>query len=264
MAILCKYLKNIFVRNQNLTSKFDLETYIVIFLFSLSHFGRGFDHQFIMKTCMKIGVRAQCKFSGNKILSIRLPNGVIFIDFFNFCPGSLRKIASSFGLEERKTYFPFKLLKRENFDMVLNQLPSKEQYEIDLFSKTELEDFELFYEEEKKNSFSLTLTCNKYVERDVFVLAQCSAIFIKVTMQMEHALLIETNHLGRLKGSITPVLINNKLHYIDNSHIFSEQFVTLSNYTNHLFRITNEHKLPIYDNQVNIYYLQIPVLRVSG
>ena len=182
---------------------------------------------------------------------MKLPNGCVFVDFFNFCPGSLRHIAKSFGLKERKTYFPFKLLRRENFDMVLPKLPSKQYYEIELFSKEELKDFELFYETEKNSQFNLTFTCNKYVERDVFVLAQCSSMYIKVAMQIEHSLIQENNCFGCVKGSPTPVMINNKLHYIDNAHIFSENFVTLSNYTNHLFRLTSDQQLPIYDNQVS-------------
>ena len=200
---------------------------------------------------MKLGVRVQSKFSGNKILSMRLPNGVVFIDFFNFCPGSLRQIGESFGLQERKTYFPFKLLKQKNYNLELDQLPEKHYYDTELYSKEEMIHFEKFYEEEKKKPFSVTKTCNKYVERDVFVLAECSVMYIKVTMQIEHSLLEANKCFGKIKGSPTPISINNKLVHIDNTHVFSEQFVTLSNYTNHIFKLTSGSQLPIYDNQVS-------------
>ena len=45
--------------------------------------------------------------------------------------------------------------------------------------------------------------------------------------------------------------INDELVYLDNVHAFSSHFVTLSNFTNHMFRLSSTHCLPIYDDQVN-------------
>jgi hypothetical protein len=108
---------------------------------------------------------------GNKMLSITFKN-VKLIDSFCFLPMALSEFSSTFKLSLTKGYFPHFFNTIANQKFIGSCLPDKKYYGSDNFSVSKKNEFDIWYEENKNESFNFKKEFFSYCEADVDLLAQ--------------------------------------------------------------------------------------------
>jgi hypothetical protein len=88
---------------------------------------------------------------------------------YNLIPIRLANFVKTFGLDiETKQHFPHAFNVAENFENALDHLPDKHFYGPDSMMPSEREEFELWWEENKDEPFSLKDTLAEYCNNGRF------------------------------------------------------------------------------------------------
>jgi len=140
----------------------------------IAHFGKGFDHLFILRYCVENAMFPKVIFSGTKIMNMRIDKGlnINFLDSMNFLPMPLRDLPRCLGLgiDLRKGDFPHLFNSKEN-ERYVGPYPDLAFYGIDFMSKSRCDDLVKWYTEFTPNKiFSMQDQILEYCRNDVEIL----------------------------------------------------------------------------------------------
>ena len=228
----------------------------------LGMYSSGFDNHFVFAELVKMGVKVEPVYRGNKLITFKIPAlNIKFLDFFCFVPSSLKNLEKSFNLNTgSKGYFPHLLNHPRHYGLKIPHLPPKHFYEPELMKGSELEMFDKWYNENYESDFNFSQEILTYCELDVKILLAAILTFIKET------LIQQSEFKGRLKN-LLPNGQEFKFKVSDASdeftrldpnlvHPFSRDVCTLSSYANVLFRsfYLPEDYLPIITHDIEESY----------
>lgn len=140
----------------------------------LSHYGSGFDNQFILKNLVErkdYRVKPNIVLNGNKIILMTFLN-IKFVDSFNYFHLPLSVLPKAYGLDNiRKGYFPH-LFNHPSNENYIGPLPSIEMYSPDTLKEHERLDFLKWYQEKINSNyvFNFEKELIFYCEQDVKIL----------------------------------------------------------------------------------------------
>jgi DNA polymerase type B, organellar and viral len=230
----------------------------------LGMYSSGFDNHFVFSELVKLGVRVEPVYRGNKLLTFKIPSlNIKFLDFFCFVPSSLKNLEKSFNLNTgSKGYFPHLLNHPKHYGLNLPHLPPKHFYEPELMKSNDLEAFEKWYSENYNTGFKFSQEILTYCELDVKILLAATLTFIRETLVQQsefkgrkrklkpNGTEFEFEPFYRNGEKIIPKLEPNLVHP------FSRDVCTLSSYANFLFRsfYLPEKYMPIITHDVEESY----------
>ncbi|GFT35597.1 uncharacterized protein TNCV_4870831 [Trichonephila clavipes] len=138
---------------------------------------KGFDGQFILRWMLEQGQCPRVIPNGSKIMCITSALSIRIIDSFNFFPMPLSKLPKTFGLEElAKGYFPH-LLNCPSNQSYVGSFPDSDLFSPSTVSTGDRENFFLWYNCQKTNTFDFKNEMLKYCRSDVDILRRCCKIF---------------------------------------------------------------------------------------
>lgn len=114
-----------------------------------AHNGSGFDFRLIRTFLIDNGIHHDVSKRGDKLFRMAIGNR-LFIDSMRHIPGSLRKIAKSFGLKLIKGHFPHLLFSNQFQPNVIDGMPDIKYFEPDDHSVEERNELYEWYAGEKK------------------------------------------------------------------------------------------------------------------
>jgi very-short-patch-repair endonuclease len=151
-----------------------------IIVYVIAHNSRAYDSQFILKYCLNNRIIPSVLKRGTKILSMRVGN-FKFIDSLSFLPMSLKKLPSTFGLENliQKGNFPylFNTIENENYS---GTWPDIKYYDIDYMTVQDRIKFILWYDAQKDKVFNFKEEIEKYCRSDTNILMRCCMTFREI------------------------------------------------------------------------------------
>jgi hypothetical protein len=152
----------------------------------MAHNLQGFDGPFIVKEMYNRPHYAIDKiiYNGTKLQMMHISRvNLTFLDSFNFVHTSLRGLSKMFGIDERKTFFPYKFVTPKTLHW-RGILPPIDWYEPNHMKEDDRLDFFKFYEQQKEKYkhkiFVLKDVMREYCKQDVKVLARCMEEFRKL------------------------------------------------------------------------------------
>ncbi|XP_061178357.1 uncharacterized protein LOC133186998 [Saccostrea echinata] len=150
------------------------------------HNFRGYDSFPIVSYMYENAILPEVIMNGSKFMSIKVPHlKMKFIDSTNFIPMALSKIPKAFNLSElAKGYFPHLFNKRENQHIILDRLPDMNYYNPEGMMPDDRQNFMLWYDEHKNDSFHFEEEITKYCRSDVDILRRGCLKFRMIFMQM--------------------------------------------------------------------------------
>lgn len=171
---------------------------------AIAHNLKGYDGVFIMnyiiRNLLPIDPRPSVVVNGSKILSIRFKK-VSLIDSYSFIPISLASFPNAFGISElRKGFFPH-LFNTKSNQLYVGAYPDKKFYGTKFFLKSQLAEFENWYEKVKFDIFDFQKELKAYCWSDVDLLAKGCLKFRKIIMDMTKT--NETLPIDPFQNSIT-------------------------------------------------------------
>ncbi|XP_062578112.1 uncharacterized protein LOC134240005 [Saccostrea cucullata] len=150
------------------------------------HNFRGYDSYPIVSYMYENAILPEVIMNGSKFMSIKVPHlKMKFIDSLNFIPMALSKIPKAFNLSElAKGYFPHLFNKRENQQLILNHLPDINYYNPEGMMPDDRQNFMLWYDKHKNETFHFEKEMTKYCRSDVDILRRGCLKFREIFMQM--------------------------------------------------------------------------------
>ena len=144
----------------------------------IAHNSKSYDIHFIIKYCLENNFYPTHVIKkGSKILSMNIKH-FQFIDSLSFLPMALSKLPKTFGfINEKKGIFPHLFNKPENWNIVQNNLPDIEYYQINTMKSLDRNDFINWYSENKNNHFNFQMELEKYCQNDVNILLKSFMLF---------------------------------------------------------------------------------------
>ena len=140
----------------------------------IAHNARAYDAYFIYEYLMRNSIIPEPSiFCGSKIMYMQVDRGlnIRIIDSLNFLPMPLAKLPKSFGLTElKKGFFPHFFNTKEHQTVFMNHLPDMHYYDPDTMSKDRREEFLMWYEKNKYNTFDFQKEMTEYCISDVDIL----------------------------------------------------------------------------------------------
>ena len=147
----------------------------------LSHYGSGFDNQFIFKHLVELKryrIKPSVIMRGTKIILMNFGN-LKFVDSFNYFHLPLSALPSAYGFAEMsKGWFPHLFNTLENVDYV-GPMPPKEAYSPDSMKSSERASFLEWYEERSREKylFDFAKEIVAYCVQDVTILRKACLVF---------------------------------------------------------------------------------------
>ena len=178
----CSWL---FVHQESFTSE----------LLTLSHNLGGYDILPVLKYLYQVHIIPDCIFRGNKLLNLIIKDlNIRFIDSLNYLQMSLKKMPETLGIQSQnllKGYFPYIFNTQAASGKIYDSLPPREMFGVDKMNKTELNNFDVWYNDNVNKRFDIDNVCKLYCEQDVNILTQCILHFYKmfrsITIDPVHA-----------------------------------------------------------------------------
>lgn len=141
----------------------------------ISHYGKGFDSQFILQKCIEKRWTPKLIVDGTKILSMKVEH-LHFIDSLNFLPMPLSALPKTFDLNSEKGYYPHFFNTSENLDYV-GKIPDKTYFGYDYMQKEGRKQFYTWYETQLNKVYDNKKELEKYCRDDVNVLRKACCKF---------------------------------------------------------------------------------------
>ncbi len=147
----------------------------------LAHNSSGYDTRLLFEEINKSTPPTEQPepiFKGTKFMRLVMNGRTVFQDSMLHLMGSLSSLASAFGLNETKGYFPHLFNKAENFDYE-GPIPPRETFDLSLAakSKKDLDEFNKWYDEQEFVLWNFKHELEKYCLLDVSLLAQIVRIY---------------------------------------------------------------------------------------
>ena len=153
---------------------------------TIAHNGKGFDFYLILQALIEKSITPKIIFQGAKIMYIVISKNlnIRFIDSLNFCQFGLDKFEKTFGLKNKmKGFFPYLFVKSSNINYI-GKLPSVDYFNVNEMSTNRRNDFLLWYEKNKNETFNLKEDMIKYCKNDVSILKEGCLTFRNLMLQI--------------------------------------------------------------------------------
>lgn len=154
----------------------------------IAHFGKGFDHLFILRYCVENAIFPRIVFAGTKIMNMKVDKGlnISFLDSINFLPMALRDLPKSLGLpiELKKGEFPhlFNTKANENYS---GPFPDISFYGVDTMTKARRDEVMKWLNEETVGKiFEMKSEIVAYCRSDVEILRMACMRFRDIVLSI--------------------------------------------------------------------------------
>ncbi len=147
----------------------------------LAHNSSGYDTRLLFEEINKVtppSEQPEPIFKGTKFMRLVMNGRTIFQDSMLHLSGSLSSLASAFGLNQTKGYFPHLFNKAENLDYS-GPIPPKDTFDLSFIAKSkgDLEKFDEWYKDQEFVVWNFKEELEKYCILDVSLLAQIVRIY---------------------------------------------------------------------------------------
>ena len=151
---------------------------------TIAHNAKAFDLHFILNRAFILKWKPELIMSGLKIMCMKMEH-LFFLDSVSFLLCALRNLREAFGLSASKSCYTHYFNTRENINYV-GPIPDKEYYGVDLMREEEREEFLLWYESQRSETFDNRNVLESYSQDDFTVIRQASRVFRREFMLSGH------------------------------------------------------------------------------
>ena len=139
----------------------------------IAHNSKGYDGYFLLDYLLRNNIETKPLYRGTKLMNIHVGSflNMDLIDSVNFLPMKLKAFSKAFEISTTKGDFPFKFIKKENWNYV-GSYPDLDMYGVDTMQAKDREVFIQWYEEKKNDVFDFQKELIQYCRADVSLLRQ--------------------------------------------------------------------------------------------